>query len=94
TKANGLPQNGISDTLIRRAGDTTKFVRAPAKPAQNGTALLEVEDGRRPMHKLFVDSKLISAADFETFWPKPGPGVPGGVVEPFIQLLADKGLVP
>jgi tetratricopeptide (TPR) repeat protein len=55
----------------------------------------EVDDGKLAMQKLFVDGKLISGADFGSLWHTPDPHEPpGGVVEPFIQLLADKGLVP
>jgi hypothetical protein len=54
----------------------------------------EVEDGRRSMYKLFVDSKLITAGDFDLCWPKPDLSRPPvAVVEPFIQVLADKGIL-
>ena len=57
--------------------------------------ILEIEDGRQAMHKLFVDSKLITAGDFDLCWPKPSlTGPPGGVVEPFVQVLSDKGIMP
>ena len=57
--------------------------------------ILEIEDGRQAMHKLFVDSKLITAGDFDLCWAKPSlTGPPGGVVEPFIQVLSEKGIVP
>lgn len=44
------------------------------------------------MHKIFVDSKLISAADFDQCWP--GLPAPHEVPEPFIQKLADKEILP
>jgi hypothetical protein len=47
------------------------------------------------MHKLFVESKIITAGDFELCWTTVDPTVPtGGVVQPFIQMLADKGIFP
>jgi hypothetical protein len=47
------------------------------------------------MHKLFVESKIITAGDFDLCWAAPDPvAPPGGVVEPFIQILADKGFLP
>jgi hypothetical protein len=47
------------------------------------------------MHKLFVESKAITAGDFDLCWPKPDlSGPPGGVIEPFVQLLADKAIMP
>jgi len=47
------------------------------------------------MHKVFVESKVITAGDFDLCWPKADlSSPPNGVVEPFIQLLADKGILP
>jgi hypothetical protein len=47
------------------------------------------------MHRLFVDGRLLSATDFNQFWPQVDPvKPPPGVTEPFIQILSDKGLVP
>lgn len=55
----------------------------------------QVDDGRAEMYKIFVDSKLIAQADFEQCWPTPDLTAPSnGIVEPFIQVLADKKLVP
>jgi len=65
--------------------------KVPGKAA----APLEVDDGRQAMHKLFVEGKIISAGDFEASWPAPNLiDPPGKVIEPFIHLLAEKGLVP
>jgi hypothetical protein len=59
------------------------------------TAPADIEDGRHSMHKLFVESKIITAGDFDLCWTTPDPvAPPGGVVEPFIQILADKGVLP
>jgi len=55
----------------------------------------EIEDGRRAMQKVFVESKLISSGDFDLYWSTPDlTAPPNGVVEPFIQILADKGILP
>jgi tetratricopeptide (TPR) repeat protein len=54
-----------------------------------------IEDGRKSMHKIFVESKLISSGDFEMYWQTVDPNLPpNGVIEPFIQVLADKGVLP
>jgi len=54
----------------------------------------EVDDGHNMLHKLFVDSKLISQGDFDLCWQAPNLHLPPGrPVEPFIQLLADKATV-
>jgi hypothetical protein len=55
----------------------------------------DVEDGRRTMHKIFVDTKIITTGDFDLCWATPDLSVrPSGVIEPFIQRLADKGILP
>jgi hypothetical protein len=47
------------------------------------------------MQKIFVDSKLIAQSDFDLSWPKTDPSsTPNKPVEPFIQILADKNLLP
>jgi len=75
---------------------------APTKPSSNGHASgrngkpvpTDLDDGRSVMHKIFVESKLISNGDFELNWPTPNlHGMPGQPVDPFIQALAEKGTV-
>jgi tetratricopeptide (TPR) repeat protein len=51
-----------------------------------------VEDGREVMHKLFVDGKHISGADFDLCWNTPPPA-PGKVVDPFLQVMQDKSIL-
>jgi hypothetical protein len=46
------------------------------------------------MYKIFVDAKIITAGDFDLCWSTPDLlAPPAGVLEPFIQVLADKGLM-
>ena len=56
------------------------------KAAGKAAAQPEVDDGRAPMHKIFVESKLISAGDFEMCWPAPNltrpPGQDGRTFHP------------
>ena len=53
------------------------------------------DDGRLAMQKIFVDGRLISPGDFNALWHTPDlHEPPRTVIEPFIQLLAEKGLVP
>ena len=92
SKANNFPIEAPAPS------DAVSLGHAPAAakktPLAATKALVEVEDGRRPMHKLFVDSKIITAGDFDLCWSTPDPHVPpGGVIEPFIQILADKGVL-
>lgn len=90
-KANNFPVDPLPETgvLARRNGDTAMVTKHHGR-----VPTADVEDGRRAMHKLFVDSKVIAAGDFDLCWPKPDLSIPPeGVVEPFIQVLADKGIL-
>ena len=71
-------------------------VNGHARKSETGKAAApEVDDGRITMRKLFVEGKLISGGDFDLCWTTPHPtDTPKGVIEPFIQVLADKGVVP
>ncbi len=74
------PETGSSTQLRTRLKAAT--------PAQ-------LDDGRRVMHKLFVDGKLITAGDFDLCWPAADLASPvTKIQEPFVQALADKGLLP
>ena len=53
------------------------------------------EDGRQALRKIFVEGKFITSGDFDLCWVTPDLSMaPTGVNEPFIQLLADKGIMP
>lgn len=73
----------------------TKAAVAPGKPHKNGKATADkVDDGRQAMHKIFVDGKIISASDFDLCWTAPDLSNPSeSVIEPFILLLAQKGVI-
>jgi len=88
SRANSFPSEGVTE-LIRRTGDTVISPRAAAQTQ------IEVEDGRRAMYKLFVESKTISAGDFDLCWPVPNLSTPPtAVVEPFVEVLSEKGILP
>jgi hypothetical protein len=54
-----------------------------------------IDDGRQMMYKFFVDSKVISPGDFEMCWTTPSlTEPPEKIYDPFIQLLAEKGITP
>ena len=64
-----------------------KSAARPARP--------EVEDGRQAMQRLFVESRIITAGDFDLCWTAPDLNVPPTEVhEPVIQTLAGKGVAP
>jgi len=88
SKANNFPLEAMPAEATTAAKASTRKAVGKAPPA-------EIEDGRGPLHKLFVDSKIITAGDFDLCWTTVDPTMPaGGVVEPFIQVLADKGILP
>jgi len=92
SKANNFPVDALPEPPppARKTGDTLQL----SKPRVVGAGP-EVEDGRRAMHKLFVETKHITAGDFDLCWPKTDLSAPpGGVIEPFVQMLADKGIMP
>jgi len=77
--------------------DSTHLVKT-AEPGQknSGHALPQSgDDGRRMMEKIFLESKLVTEADFDACWlhssPMHNPSLPA---DPFIQLLAEQQLVP
>ena len=92
-KANTLNTQGAA----AEAADATKhFAKTTkSKSADAKAAPADFDDGRQMLYKIFVESKVIAQGDFELCWIKQNPAVaPGKVVEPFVQLLMDKGILP
>jgi type II secretion system (T2SS) protein E/tetratricopeptide repeat protein len=93
TKANNFPVEPLPV-------EPAPVVKAPApagkinKVAPKGPQT-EVDDGRRMMQKIFVEAKIITSGDFDLCWASHDMSMPpGGVIEPFIQILSDKGILP
>jgi tetratricopeptide (TPR) repeat protein len=90
SKANSLTAGSSSmEQDSSRSSDN-----AGKKIAANVAAKTDtIDDGRQMMRKIFVDSKLISAGDFEMCWTTPSlTEAPEKICDPFIQLLAEKGI--
>jgi hypothetical protein len=52
-----------------------------------------VDDGRKTMYRIFVESKLITAGDFDLCWRNVDLTLaPTDAVDPFIQMLHEKGI--
>src|SRR5437867_2633376 len=83
-KANTLVKP--SDFIPTPAAEQPKTSKGTAKAAA------DIDDGKQVMQKIFVDGKIISLADFNLYWTVPDPE-PGQVVEPFLQMLADKNVI-
>ena len=71
------------------SSDTSMFRRNKARVA----AVEEVDAGRATMHKIFVETKIITAGDFDLCWRIADMfAPPTDVVDPFIQTLHEKGI--
>jgi hypothetical protein len=65
------------------------------KKGDGKAAQPEVDDGRAPMHKFFVETKLITEGDFQACWPTPDlTAPPTKIIDPFIQNLAERQIMP
>jgi len=91
-----LEQIESQASSLAATGDETEILGRVPQPQAGPTAQpAEVDDGRAAMRKLFVEGKLISNPDFEQLWSTPvAEAPPKAVQEPFIHLLAERGLVP
>jgi tetratricopeptide (TPR) repeat protein len=68
--------------------DTTQFHKKTQAVA------MEVDDGHKTMRKIFVDTKIISAGDFDLCWRDVDlTSAVSDVVEPFIYNLAEKNIL-
>lgn len=85
-------QPPVGESLeARKPGESssTGFIKKPGLKSSGS-----IDDGRAQMQKIFVDGKIIAAADFDLCWPTPDlTAIPMDVTEPFVQVIADKGLM-
>jgi tetratricopeptide (TPR) repeat protein len=102
------PNDADVQTALRQLEDKAAAQSEAGEPAalapqtetarlrkKTNAALEGIDDGRKPMHKIFVESKAISAGDFDLCWRTPDLAASQtDVAEPFIQVLHDKGLLP
>ena len=92
TKANNFSVEAMPTDTTTLPGGREPIGKT--RKAAGRTPPAEIEDGRGMMHKIFVGSRIITAGDFDLCWSTPDPATPpGGVIEPFIQVLADKGIL-
>src|ERR1041385_5292860 len=88
-------QPSLADPAALAAAPETAPAAKPAKKVAGKPLPPDVEDGRKSMHKIFVEGKIMPSGDFDLCWQTPDLAAPpNGVVEPFIQVLADKGIQP
>ena len=79
---------GIEPTSLVPSTDTTRFRKKVRTVAD------EVDDGRKTMHKIFVEGRVINAGDFDLCWRTHDLSLsPTDVSEPFIYTLSEKGVL-
>ena len=90
-RASNAAVQTMSDVAALPSVTDTQIMRRKAKA--RATQSEDVDDGRKSMYKIFVESKLITAGDFDLCWRVADPTTsPNDVVEPFIYLLHEKGI--
>jgi hypothetical protein len=68
---------------------------AKAEGKGGRTSPQDVQDGRETMQKIFVESKLITAGDFDLCWRAIDYSAPvADAVEPFVHTLSGRGIFP
>jgi hypothetical protein len=73
----------------------TKSPAAGRSQKTSGKSASEIDDGRQGMQQVFVETKAITSGDFDLCWTSPDmTAPPTGVIEPFVQVLSDKGVLP
>jgi tetratricopeptide (TPR) repeat protein len=87
--SNAAVQPAAEATAMPSVSETTLLRRK----AKTHIAADEVDDGRKSLYKIYVESKLITAGDFDLCWRNVDLKTPPtDVVEPFIQTLHEKGI--
>jgi hypothetical protein len=88
-KASSAVVQPANDAVAMASVSETSVVRRKVRtPASE-----EVDDGRKTMYKIFVESKIITAGDFDLCWRNVDLSLaPADPVEPFIQMLHEKGI--
>ena len=89
SNAGGMGGAGVEPAALAPMPDAAKAAPKKMRPAAG-----DIDDGRVMLRKIFVDSKAISAGDFDLCWRTVDlTTAPADVVEPFIQVLHDKGIL-
>jgi len=96
SRAGNFPaQTRVLEPAVAAASGKTEFTTRPAAKVPRKIVPTEVEDGRKDMYRVFVEGKIITAADFDLHWHTPDLAAPAnGIPDPFIQVLSDKKILP
>ena len=86
----GMQSAGVEPAALAMSPDAN-----PTATRKSRTAAVEIEDGRKSFYKIFVETKIISAGDFDLCWRTTDTtSAPADAVEPFIHILQEKGILP
>ena len=89
-KANNV---AVQDAGVESVASVSQPDAAPFNK-KTRTVAVEIDDGHKTMRKIFVDSKIISAGDFDLCWRTVDlTSAVSDVVEPFIYNLAEKNIL-
>jgi tetratricopeptide (TPR) repeat protein len=79
-----------TDPLAMASLSDTSLLRKKKPSAAKGD---ETDDGRKTLYKIFVDTKIITAGDFDLCWRRvTATTATDDVIEPFVQTLHEKGI--
>src|SRR5438067_1436924 len=71
SKANNFPSEPLPSELVLAPKPVAASPAKNGKPAPRVLIPTEVDDGRKTMHKIFVESKIITSGDFDLCWSTP-----------------------
>jgi len=87
--AGGMESAGVEPAALALAPEAGRLQVKNARAVPG-----EIDDGRAMLRRIFVDSKVISGGDFDLCWRSADlTATPAEVIEPFIQVLHDKGIL-
>ncbi len=93
-KAGGVSAQPLPESL-KQTSSLPSFETSMRMRTQRANAVEEVDDGRKTLYKIYVESKLITEGDFDLCWQKVDLSVPPmDVLDPFIATLQAKDIVP
>jgi len=90
-------EDKASSAVVQPAGDSVSMASVSettmVRRKTRAVAVEEVDDGRKTMYQIYVESKLITAGDFDLCWRNVDlTQMPADPIEPFIQMLHEKGI--
>ena len=92
-KAGSAAVQPLPDVLAMATAGLPSFETTMRLRSMQGAVVEEVDDGRKTLYKIYVETKLITAGDFDLCWQSVDlSSSPTDVLEPFISTLDSKGV--